>query len=1310
MHNAAKVASHKRPTKKYHSLSATLVSWFLILSLLPLITISWYSFQRAEKDLTQAAKENLEQSASLSVNFINTWFDYRIRDLNTQAELHNNIELLSELENGFIQSGKPLSEYVKSYDWIKRVDNAHSNLTKLSREYDYIYDLFLIDTNGNIIYSIMKEADFGTNLFTGPYAHTMFSNSIKATLQTGQVNFSGLERYAPSNNQLAGFISAPLINENGSQIGIFVIQLRLDRIFKLINFSSHRDSLIHYLVAKDGTLRTPLGDDNWDSVTARKIHSIQFQRWKQEQEQEQEQILKYTGPNNQEVIGIRQEINLANINWLLISEIDTNEALASAHSLSQVIFLLVIIATALVSTISLYLARRITQPIITLADTSMKIAAGEITKKINTNSKNEIGRLADAFNHMITVRRKYNNELKIKSEQAQQALIDLEMQKFALDQHVIVAITDVNGTITFNNEKFSEISGYSSQELIGKNHRMLNSGHHEKSFFIEMYRSISSGKVWHAEICNKAKDGHHYWVDTTIVPIMNTQGKPESYIAIRTDISNIKLIEANLIEARNKAEEAARAKSEFLASMSHEIRTPINGVLGMLGLLQNSTLNDEQQHRVKVAQSSAKSLLTLINDILDFSKIDANKLELEIIDFDLRSMLGEFSEAMAYQAQLKSIELILDLKGIEQSMVKGDPGRLRQILTNLVSNAIKFTSEGEVVIHVELQDQPDDKISFICSVSDTGIGIPADKINSLFLSFTQVDASTTRKYGGTGLGLTIAKNLCELMAGDIQVSSVEGEGSCFSLNLILEKSQRAQLIMPSVDINTLSILIVDDNETNREVLREQLTHWGARVEEAESGQQALQICTQFIQKNSSLFDIAFLDMQMPEMDGVELSKRLRKNPQFSDMKLVMMTSMSHQGDAKYFAELGFSGYFPKPATTSDIFDALAVVAENGPAFEQAAPLVTHHYLKSLISNTDADALKNDKIIWPVNTRILLVEDNQINQLVATGILNEIGLQADIAANGLEALSSLKLSPSDAPYSLILMDCQMPEMDGYQATHQIRASAAGERYKSIAIIAMTANAMSGDRDNCINAGMNDYISKPVDANQLSSKIQQWLPDVQSISMASTNTQLTDEDETPSEDPNLSVWDKEAALKRIMGKESLMKMLIDVFLNETPEKIKQLQTSIGNADIEQIHLISHTLKGVTANLSGLRVQQQAALMEQAAKHSDIGTVKSIMPVLVQELSTLVDCFQSERKPELYPVSVLDKDGITQLLTELDTKLNDCEFIDPQELDPLINLSDEPPWKKMTTNLYHQIAQLDNDSALNTINNIKTYLGIE
>jgi len=1226
MNDLTTTGTNTAAKKKYISLSHSLIVWFLLLSLLPLSLVSWLSYQQAKNNLIRNAEEKLEQSSESNVRFIHNWFDYRFMDLKSQAELQNNIRILSKLKEGLQTVNKNLAEYVESDDWLRRINGKQKDLVNLKRRYDYIYDLFLIDTEGNILYSVAHESDMGTNLFNGPYAHTLFANAVRLTQQSGKVSFSGLERYEPSNNDFAGFISAPLLDEAGQKLGVFAMQLRFDRIFNLLNAAiSNNSSLNHYLVSKDGLLHTPVKDKSWNEVVDRVIDTEQIRIIRNdviEHKEHKEKASEYIGPNGEVVIGIHQKVNLANVKWFLISEVKSSEALASAQWLGRVTLVLVLFTALIVTSIAFYLARRITQPIITLAHASMKVSAGDTNQQVNISVNNEIGILASAFNHMLQTQQIHDQELEQSSQQTQQVLAELNQQKFALDQHASVGITDLQGTIAFANEKFSEMSGYSREELIGQNHRILKSGYHDDEFYQNMYDTITKGEVWHGEICNKAKDGHVYWVDTTIVPCLGNAGKLESYVVIRTDITERKEVEEALIEAKTSAEDAAHSKSEFLASMSHEIRTPMNGVLGMLGLLLNTQLDENQHHHAKVAQESAKSLLTVINDILDFSKVEAGKLDLESLDFNLFDMLGTFTETMSFQAQEKNLELVLDITNVQECIVKGDPGRLRQILTNIVGNAIKFTSQGEVVIHVGLQAVNDQQWQLNCNITDTGIGIPEDKLPHLFDSFSQVDASTTRDFGGTGLGLAIAKKLCELMGGSISVSSELGKGSCFKLNVLLDKSTQSHLVMPQVDIQELNLLLVAGNIANRKILRDQLEHWGVTVMEARSRSEALAICKeQAQQKNKAFFDVAFLDMQMPGVSCTELGKILKADERFNSMKLVVTTSAGCQGDARFFAELGFSGYFPTPITTSNLRDLLSVLADDGEALRQAEPLVTRHYLNTLEHNEE-DVFEENIQTWPNNTRLLLVEDNKVNQMVATGILEENGLQVDVVDNGLKALDNLRQASQNTPYSLVLMDCQMPEMDGYEASQEIRAGKAGMHNKAIPIVAMTANAMLGDREKCMQVGMNDYLSKPIEPEQLIAKLNKWLAKVKDKPTKEKASEQTLDHTTK---PDLVIWDKEALKKRTMGKEKLLKALIDVFFEETPPRMIALQQAIDGGDIEQVRHLAHTLKGVGANISGLQLRQQAHLMEAAAKEANLEKVSELMPDLQQAFEQLMQCFE-------------------------------------------------------------------------------------
>ncbi|WP_286271600.1 response regulator [Thalassotalea hakodatensis] len=572
-------------------------------------------------------------------------------------------------------------------------------------------------------------------------------------------------------------------------------------------------------------------------------------------------------------------------------------------------------------------------------------------------------------------------------------------------------------------------------------------------------------------------------IQAAALALVDINGNTKALIGVNYDITERVENEIALTQAKLQAESAANAKNEFLASMSHEIRTPMNGVIGMLDLLQDTKLDIDQSQRVRIAQESANSLLTLINDILDFSKVDAGKLDLEHISFNIIDTLTSFIRSMSLQAQQKGLELILDATEVEQCLVMGDPNRIRQILINLVANAIKFTEQGEVVVSVALNEVTDTDYKLTISVKDTGIGIPTERQTKLFNVFEQLDASTTRQYGGTGLGLAIVKKLCLQMKGDIRVVSEHDQGSEFICHLLLNKATDTLPVKPaSTKIN--SVLVVDKNRTAGEVLCRQLNHWQINTQYAADGNQAIKMCEQLVAFEKPLFDVILIDVELSQVDGRHLIERLDADSRFDAVNIIIMTPVNMPSIVSPFMALNVHQHITKPVTTDALLSI--VNADNKDVDNELINTASHDE-----EHTDVSNKPNSEVC---NPRVLLVEDNRINQAVAKGVLTKLGIECEVAQHGVEALATLKSFDNDY-FQLILMDCQMPEMDGYQATEAIRAGEAGMTYQTIPIVAMTANAMKGDREKCLAAGMDEYITKPINQNKVKSVLSQYVSTVE-----------------------------------------------------------------------------------------------------------------------------------------------------------------------------------------------------------------------
>jgi len=624
--------------------------------------------------------------------------------------------------------------------------------------------------------------------------------------------------------------------------------------------------------------------------------------------------------------------------------------------------------------------------------------------------------------------------------------------------------------------RFCELLGHEHGGFRVNKRRVFELVHSEdvRALLDALAACIADGAAVDVELRAKTHAGEWRWFRVRGALEHDDVGQPFTVSGSFQDITERRQYQQALIEATDTAARANLAKSEFLANMSHEIRTPMNGVIGMSELLLETPLNPMQSDYAQTVRDSAAALLTVINDILDFSKVEAGKLELESVDLDMRDTIEDVARLLAIQAHAKGLEVIALLDPALPDLVRGDAGRLRQVLLNLGGNAVKFTSAGEVAIDCKVVENNGANVLVRCEVRDTGIGIPAARIGALFQAFTQVDASTTRKFGGSGLGLSIVKRLVELMGGEVGMNSVEGAGSTFWFTARLGVSQETSKVRPAppIELKGQRILVVDDNATNRKVIMGQLSLCRMDAVCVSSADEALSVMRQAAMAGRP-FEVALLDHQMPGYDGAKLGKVIVGDDNLKSTRLILLTSSGQRGDGRLFSEIGFAGYLLKPVTQRDLTDCLSMVlGVRAEAWTTGAhAIVTRHALRSQRVRTAE--------------HILLAEDNIVNQKVACRMLEKLGYHVDVAVDGQAAIDAW----ATGRYHLILMDCQMPIMDGYDATRSIRAREQGGAH--IPIVALTAHAMKGADSQCIAAGMDDYLSKPIDRKQLAECLERWL---------------------------------------------------------------------------------------------------------------------------------------------------------------------------------------------------------------------------
>ncbi|MEE8125067.1 MAG: response regulator [Nitrospirales bacterium] len=789
-----------------------------------------------------------------------------------------------------------------------------------------------------------------------------------------------------------------------------------------------------------------------------------------------------------------------------------------------------------------------------------------------------------------------------------------------------IITVDEYGSIQSFNPAASHLFGYAPEEILGQNVNMLmpSPDHEQHDTYLLPYPQTGEEKVIGTarEVVGRRKDGATFPIDLLLSEMM-VDGQ-RLFTSLIRDITDRKETEAHLAQARDAALEAASLKSEFLATMSHEIRTPLNGVIGMTGLLLDTELTADQRDCAEIVRSSGEALATIINDILDFSKIEAGKLDLEVIDLDLRSAVEEVLDLLAESAAAKHLELVGLVYSTVPTALRGDPGRLRQILINFVGNAIKFTKQGEVVVQVTHLEETGDKVRVRVDITDTGVGISRKAQPRLFQSFSQADSSMARNFGGTGLGLAICKQLVEMMNGEIGVDSELGKGSLFWFTVLLDKQEKPlQVPPPRQNMKNIRVCIVDDNGTNRTLLQHYADHWGMRYVSVGSGSEALTLL-QAAKERGEPYDLVIVDQEMPGMDGLELTRRIKAQSDFASVRVVTLTSLGQRGYVKQAKEAGISGYLPKPVRRDHLYRCLTrVMGMTGP--EQEGPEAHEHPMISLHTMKEKEARQR--------IRILVAEDNMVNQKVAVQMLGKLGYHADVVTNGKEAVEAL----CRIPYDVILMDCQMPEMDGYEATREIRrrealrlkgkaedredGEASSERgnTSSVSIIAMTANAMKGDREKCLGCGMNDFVSKPVKIEELDAVLEQWVPkrgdENPEASLGGTAIQAAN-DEAQDAPLDAATLD---GLRELGGDgPTFLAEVIQQFLTDGPGHVTAIRQAVMDADASNLQKAAHAFKGSCRIMGALSLGELCWTLEQKGMAGTADNLEILLTELEQGYS--------------------------------------------------------------------------------------------
>jgi two-component system sensor histidine kinase/response regulator len=1142
------------------SINKKLISSFLLVSLAPIFLAFGLIYSQRTERIQQEAFSQLVTIRDLKVEIINQWIEERVGDIYTIAD---NLRPFISDSNGPTNLG-PLRD----------------NLNQYLRNYDAYAELFVVDAETGRIIESTDDARIGDDKTHDPY--------FTEPLRTGQAHIKGVY-FSETLNQPSLSFSAPVktrIDGVRKTSAVVVARINMsDTIKPLLQDNTGMGQSGEMIVVNaDATLINGLRNDP----------SLEFGH---PFGSKSTQMAAGGNAGLIETIDYRGEPVLSAItymprlDWGVVVKQDLREVYAPIRDFFYDLAIILGICLIGVLALAASVAARISRPIVSMAGVAGRIRDGDHTARSEVQGNDEIAFLSESLNDMSIAIERQMSEIAA-SEKRVQTVID------SAPDAIIISRRD--GSISYANDRVCELFGYSAEELRSMTVEELvhpddRSGHSDlRERFFDRPQKRDMGQT-DKTLFGVRKNGRRIPVEIGLSPLESDEG-----LVVMASIRDISIrldTELALREAKKVAEEANQSKSDFLANMSHEIRTPMNAVIGMSQLALKTELAPKQRDYVEKIHRSGQNLLEIINDILDFSKVEAGKLDIEETVFELEKVLENVVHLIGEKANAKNLELLFDIDPALPDHLMGDPLRIGQVLINYANNAVKFTETGEIIVRVQKIEETVSDIRLRFEVQDTGIGLTEEQIPLVFESFQQADTSTTRKFGGTGLGLAICTQLAELMGGDVGVESEFGKGSTFWFTVRLGRSEQIKRqLIPTPDLRGRRVLVVDDNPQARIILFDILDSMSFRTDVVASGEEAVAAVEGATTENDP-YDVVYLDWRMPGMDGIETGRRIAEiSPGTSCPHFILVTAYGREEIANEAKTEGIEAILLKPVSASVLFDTTIQVLGGAVSIKVDSLGGTHPDLPTALPNT----------------RVLLVEDNDMNRQIATELLEEVKIMPDWAENGEVALRMVQ----ETSYHLVIMDVQMPVMDGLTATRAIRRVPSLE---TLPIVAMTAGVMASDKDECIDAGMNDHVSKPIEPDAFFSALLKWIP--HRLKIEDRNSDATQTGATPlAEIPGL---DTHAGLRRVLGKHESYIALLRKFISGQVGAPKTIRAALREDEFETAERAAHTLKGVSGTIGATEIQEKAELLEAAInERRDSSSQETMILELETRLSKLID----------------------------------------------------------------------------------------